>query len=127
MLLNAFPLNITLTRPIFAGGLLAAAIHNMDGVGDKPGWAWIFILEGLFTVLFGAISFFILPKSVDTAYFLNDEEKKYINAKLKEDSINAEEAGFSWKEVIEACKLPQVWFLCPTLFFSGVTLYGLAL
>jgi MFS family permease len=22
------------------GGLLAAAIANMDGVGGKPGWAW---------------------------------------------------------------------------------------
>jgi MFS family permease len=27
------------------GGLLAAAIALMDGVGGKPGWAWIFILE----------------------------------------------------------------------------------
>lgn len=25
-------------------GLLAAAIENMDGIGGKPGWAWIFIL-----------------------------------------------------------------------------------
>jgi hypothetical protein len=25
--------------------LLAAAITNMHGVGGKPGWAWIFILE----------------------------------------------------------------------------------
>jgi hypothetical protein len=28
------------------GGLLAAAIGNMNGVGGKAGWAWIFILEG---------------------------------------------------------------------------------
>jgi MFS family permease len=27
------------------GGLLAAAISKMGGVGGKPGWAWIFILE----------------------------------------------------------------------------------
>jgi hypothetical protein len=25
-------------------GLLAAAIVNMDGVGGKRGWAWIFIM-----------------------------------------------------------------------------------
>jgi hypothetical protein len=25
-------------------GLLAAGIENMDGIGGKPGWAWIFIL-----------------------------------------------------------------------------------
>jgi MFS family permease len=25
-------------------GLLAAALLNMDGLGGKPGWAWIFIM-----------------------------------------------------------------------------------
>lgn len=25
------------------GGLLAAAISNMDGIGGKKGWAWIFV------------------------------------------------------------------------------------
>ncbi|KAF9439769.1 hypothetical protein P691DRAFT_689798, partial [Macrolepiota fuliginosa MF-IS2] len=25
-------------------GLLAAAIQNMDSIGGRPGWAWIFIL-----------------------------------------------------------------------------------
>ena len=25
-------------------GLLAAAILNMDGIGGRPGWAWMFIL-----------------------------------------------------------------------------------
>jgi hypothetical protein len=27
------------------GGLLAAAIALMDGIGGKDGWAWIFIIE----------------------------------------------------------------------------------
>lgn len=35
------------------GGLLARGISEMKGVGGKPGWAWIFILEGLVTVLVG--------------------------------------------------------------------------
>lgn len=38
------------------GGLLAAAIANMDGLGGKSGWAWIFIIEGLATVLVGIVS-----------------------------------------------------------------------
>lgn len=32
------------------GGLLARGISEMSGVGGKPGWAWIFILEGLLTL-----------------------------------------------------------------------------
>lgn len=31
------------------GGLLAAAIARMKGIGGMPGWAWIFIIEGLAT------------------------------------------------------------------------------
>ncbi len=55
------------------GGLLAAAIENMDGVGGKPGWAWIFILEGLLTFLVGLISFFMVSepdRSRDNAVYL---------------------------------------------------------
>ena len=48
----------------------------MDGVGGKPGWAWIFILEGLFTVLCAIASFFILSDFPDTAKFLNETERK---------------------------------------------------
>ena len=35
------------------GGLLARGIVEMNGVGGKPGWAWIFILEGIITLAVG--------------------------------------------------------------------------
>ena len=56
------------------GGLLAAAITKMDGVGNKKGWAWIFILEGIVTVLFGAASFYMVHDFPDNAKFLTDSE-----------------------------------------------------
>lgn len=34
-----------------SGGLLATGIANMDGVGGKSNWRWVFILEGLLTCL----------------------------------------------------------------------------
>jgi MFS family permease len=35
------------------GGLLARAIMEMEGVGGLHSWNWIFILEGLLTLLVG--------------------------------------------------------------------------
>ena len=35
------------------GGLLARGIVEMNGVGGKAGWAWIFILEGIITFIIG--------------------------------------------------------------------------
>ncbi|KIO04117.1 hypothetical protein M404DRAFT_144063 [Pisolithus tinctorius Marx 270] len=110
-------------------GLLATAITQMNGVGGKPGWAWIFILEGLFTFIFGIFSFLVLPRSPETAYFLSSEERSYIVSKLKSSraiSDDDREDHFSWIEVLRAIHSPQVLMLCVAVFFNGTLLYGLA-
>jgi len=35
--------------------LLAAGILKMRGVAGKPGWFWLFLLEGLITFLIGFV------------------------------------------------------------------------
>ncbi|TFK39767.1 MFS general substrate transporter [Crucibulum laeve] len=67
------------------GGLLAAAIANMEGVGGKPAWAWIFILEGLVTVLAGLASFWIIQDFPDTAKFLTEAERTVVVRRLQSD------------------------------------------
>jgi len=65
--------------------LLAAAISNMDGIGGKPGWAWIFILEGLATVVAGFLSFWIIQDFPDNAKFLTDAERTVVIRRLQGD------------------------------------------
>ena len=49
------------------GGLLARAIAEMDGVGSRPGWAWIFILEGLFTVIVAGFAKWLINDNPETS------------------------------------------------------------
>ncbi|EKM82059.1 hypothetical protein AGABI1DRAFT_126408 [Agaricus bisporus var. burnettii JB137-S8] len=110
-------------------GLLAFGIINLDGVGGKRGWAWIFFLEGIFTVLFGVVSFWLLPKSPAHAYFFNENEKNYVIERLKDDGATGKDASvdaFSWREVRKAFMLPQTWILGVVLFCDGTVLYSLA-
>jgi sugar phosphate permease len=110
-------------------GLLAFGIIHMNGVGKRPGWAWIFILEGLFTVLFGISSFFLLPRSPAHASFLTAREKEYIITQLRETGATGQDESvdkFSWREVGQAFKLPQVQLLAVIFFFDGALVYGLA-
>ncbi|KAF8481298.1 MFS general substrate transporter [Russula ochroleuca] len=79
-------------------GLLAAAIHNMDGIGGRPGWAWIFILEGLFTILVACASPWVLQDFPESARFLTEAERVYIIRDLKEDMrFSADEEKFELK------------------------------
>lgn len=67
-------------------GLLAFAIENMDGVAGLGGWRWIFILEGIVTVLVGCTLRWTLPDSPEMASFLTPAEKEFINRRLKQDT-----------------------------------------
>jgi sugar phosphate permease len=94
----------------------------MDGVWQRPGWAWIFILEGIFTFIFGLASFFILPRSPAHARFLSERERAYVVERLKQDGAtgsNEQMDRFSWREVFQAFTLPHVWMLAVVFFFNG--------
>ncbi|KAI0077646.1 MFS general substrate transporter [Panus rudis PR-1116 ss-1] len=109
-------------------GLLAAAIQNMHGIGGKPGWAWIFILEGLFTVLVGVAAFFLVPSTPQESRFLSQEQKELIVRRLERDrpAISVLES-FKVKEIFRSLSSPHV-LICFVMFFAnGTTLFGLAL
>ncbi|KAG6895246.1 hypothetical protein C0995_012981, partial [Termitomyces sp. Mi166 len=106
-------------------GLLAYAIVRMHGVGGRPGWAWIFIIEGLFSVAFGLFAFIALPRSPVHARFLSNMQKEYITSQLRNSgAIGRDERAdlFSWAEVWKAFTLPQVWMLSFIAFLSGTIL-----
>lgn len=64
------------------GGLLAAAIANMDGVAGMPGWSWIFIIEGLVTVVVGLVCWWMVFDWPDTASFLSPDDRIRVQRRL---------------------------------------------
>ena len=73
----------------------------------------IFILEGLFTAVFGLVSFFLMPRTPSKALFLNAADKAIIERALYLDGGGEERQGdrFTWRAVGEAFKSPQVGLL----------------
>ena len=87
----------------------------MDGIGGLEGWRWIFILEGILTVIVACISFFIIHDSPETATFLSNEERAWLVRRLKyqgsKDSgyVVAESDEFQWKYVKDAFSDWQIY------------------
>jgi len=67
------------------GGLLARAISNLSGVGGRPGWAWIFLIEGLVTIVVALFAKLFVNDSPETAKFLTEEERTEVRARLRQD------------------------------------------
>lgn len=110
------------------GGLLAAAISQMDGVGGKAGWAWIFILEGLITVIIGVVSVWMVHDFPDEATFLSPEDRLRVYHRLKADQqASAEHESFSWKYVVASLKDWKTYTGCLIYMGAGGGLYGFSI
>ncbi|KAJ0323063.1 hypothetical protein COL5a_008511 [Colletotrichum fioriniae] len=118
-------------------GLLAFAISKMDGIGGLEGWRWIFILEGIVTVLVAVMAFFALHDFPETAKFLTEEERAFIVFRLKyqgqvqgkqENRVQVAEAEeFKWKYVVDAFTDWQIWINIFVYWGIVCPLYGISL
>ena len=45
------------------GAFLATGLLRLRGVGGKAGWRYLFLIEGLLTLVIGIASFFMMPPS----------------------------------------------------------------
>ncbi|KAI4232870.1 MAG: hypothetical protein L6R40_007274 [Gallowayella cf. fulva] len=75
------------------GGLLASAIANMEGVRGKSSWRWIFILEGLATIVIGFAAYFLVADFPADAKWLTEEERDWVMTRTRseerlEQSVN---------------------------------------
>lgn len=85
-------MSIFFCASIIAGafsGLLAFAIANMAGVGGYGAWRWIFIIEGLMTVVVGVVAKFWVADWPEKATFLTDVERRMLVRRLAADTGEA--------------------------------------
>lgn len=107
-------------------GLLAFALQKMEGIGGLDGWQWIFIIEGLATVVVGMTCFWLLPDSPETASFLQPEERRFLCHRLRNDA--GTEAGqvdledkFHWPTILGVFLDWKIWlsviiyWVCPII------------
>jgi len=128
------------------GGLLATAILKMNGIAGLAGWRWIFILEGIATVIIGILTACVLPENLEKASFFTEEERIFAvkrfrsdnsriisNARLETDTkddydvnvvhadfsvYHEEDENFEWKEIIRGLFDIQAWL-------TGLAFFGL--
>ncbi|RAK91799.1 MFS transporter [Aspergillus costaricaensis CBS 115574] len=106
------------------GGLLAYALLHMDGIGGKAGWRWVYIIEGIFSLICAVLIWFGLPNDPSNAYFLTDEEKYMMRVRNEQRRKYMGSEHFSWEEMRIALRDPKLMFSALTQFCQDILLYG---
>ncbi|KAB5518090.1 major facilitator superfamily domain-containing protein [Coniochaeta sp. 2T2.1] len=84
------------------GGILARGIAEMSGVGGLSAWSWIFILEGLASILVSFAAYWAIYDYPNTASFPRPAEREEVMRRLKADSGHLANDDLSFKYVWQA-------------------------
>ena len=99
------------------GGPIAGLImSSMEGVGHLANWQWLFIIEGIPSLLAGFAVLAWLPEKPANAKWLSEAEKNAVTQVLAAEN-SAPGKHFSFKD---ACSNYRVW-ICAAVYFCVVS------
>ncbi|MGV2289605.1 MFS transporter [Trinickia sp. YCB016] len=106
---------------VIGGPISGYILKTFNGVNGWHGWQWLFLLEGLPSIVVGVIVFAKLDDRISKAKWLTDEEKQ-----LLERNIKAEDAEKEDPPLGAVLTSPRV-LLMSLIYFSFVMgLYGVS-
>ncbi|UJR55107.1 MFS transporter [Dickeya zeae] len=83
-------------------------MSHFDSAYGLHGWQWMFLLEGLPSVLLGVLTFWLLPENIEHAHWLNEAERMQVRADL---AIDTREAPYLKHRFRDGFLNLKVWML----------------
>jgi MFS family permease len=108
---------------LLLGNPLGGALMQLDGLGGLHGWQWMFVLEGLPTILVGVLLYFKLPERPGEARWLSREEARALESRAVID--RAPHSHRSSQDWVAALKRPTTVLMGLIYFLNQVAFVGL--
>lgn len=107
------------------GGLLAFGIGYMDGLDGQRGWRWIFIIEGLPSIVAGVAAWLFLANSPEEATYLTAEDKQLATWRLmQQPGETADGQKFHWRDVKDGATDWRTWAFAFAQYGVNTMWYG---
>lgn len=106
---------------VIGGPLSGFIMSKMAGVNGWAGWQWMFLLEGLPSVLLGFVVLAMLDDRIADAKWLTEEERALLAANISSDTAHKEDAS-----VFSVMTSARVWLMALIYFCYAMGLYGVS-
>lgn len=105
---------------IFGGPFSGWLMGHFHGTAAAEGWRWLFLLEGVPSILCAFFVLYFLPDSPAKAPWLNESEKRLVIRILSDEEKNSPVKA---QRVFDAFKVPLVWVFSAIYFCATFGLY----
>lgn len=106
---------------VIGNPISGAIMDAFSGKAGLAGWQWLFLLEGIPSILVGVWVFFFLDSGIEEARWLTAEEKAVLTGNLEAEDRNKREVRLA-----DAFRSGKVWALCAIYFTLMIGLYGIS-
>jgi MFS family permease len=121
LFMSAIPISGLIGGPL-SGWMLA---HFSAGQGGMAGWQWLFLLQGLPTVLLGVGVYFYLNDGIAQAKWLSKEEKGAMQAALAGDERQRQASSQVGQSFSAVLRNGHVWMLGVVYFCIQMGVYAI--
>ena len=117
-ILATFTVSIPLAT--FLGSPLSVSLLQLDGIFGLRGWQWLFILEGVPTILLGIVCLFVLTDKPAQASWLTTEQREWLAGRMEAEATLRKPVGHLSLWQLATNK----YFLVMALVCSGASATG---
>lgn len=105
---------------IVGGPIAGLILGHFDGVLGMAGWRWLFLLEGIPSVLLGIVVFWFVCDRIEDAKWLNEQEKQVVLARMAREVQPETPQTFKdiWKH--PTTYVMSVIYLCLVMALTGL-------
>jgi sugar phosphate permease len=121
LFMSAIPVSGLLGSPL-SGWMLS---HFSSGQGNLAGWQWLFLLQGLPTIVLGIAALFYLSDGLAHARFLSPEEKAAMQEALSDDERRRQALPYSSHSFASVLRNGHVWMLGLIYFSVQMGVYAI--
>uniref|UniRef100_UPI0033415953 MFS transporter n=1 Tax=Castellaniella defragrans TaxID=75697 RepID=UPI0033415953 len=100
-------------------------LKHFDGIGGWHGWQWMFVLEGLPTVLLGFLVYAVLADRPESARWLTDKEKAIVHDVMTADQAGHNPAAAHGAGLKAALLDSRTWIMAFVYFTCACAVYTL--
>ncbi len=106
------------------GSPISGALLGLHGAGFS-GWQWMFLIEGLPAIVFGAAVFWTLSDTPQEAKWLKGDDRDWLLAKLADE--HQSDRGVDQKDFWKVLVSPRIWLLSIVYFGVSTSMYGVTI
>ena len=111
---------------VIGGPVSGFILKHLSGVSGLAGWQWLYLLEGLPSIVVGFLVLFLLDDGPAKAKWLTAEEREFLARRVQEEEELKKAEGTGHHRFADAFRSGKLWLLAFIYFCVVMGLYGIS-